>query len=187
MDQPFLTGKLLVATPQTGGEVFRRGVVLVLHHDADGAHGVVLNRRLDAPVGSVLPAWQEYVTPPDRLFQGGPVGLDTALGLVGVPGFDVDEPMGVRLILGSVGLVDLDTPPVLVMPELSGLRIFAGYSGWGPAQLEEEIRRGGWYVMDAEPRDAFSDEPDLLWGQVLRRQGGNLAFVALYPDDPSEN
>lgn len=187
MDLSHLTGKLLVATPSTGGEVFRRSVVLVLHHDADGAHGVVLNRQLDATVGSVLPGWQEHVTPPARLFQGGPVGLDTALGLVTAPGFNAPEPMGVRLILGSVGLVDLDTPPVLVMPELAGLRIFAGYSGWGAGQLENEIRHDGWYVVEAEPRDAFTDQPERLWADVLRRQRGNLAFVALFPDDPAAN
>ena len=186
MEPRFQTGRLLVATPETGGEVFRRSVVLVLHHDGEGAHGVVLNRPLDAGVDSVLPGWEEHVTKPSTLFQGGPVGLDSALGLVTVPG-DVEEPMGVRLLFGGLGLVDLDVPPPVVVPEIAGLRSFAGYAGWGSGQLENEIRVGGWYVVEAEPRDAFTAEPDLLWAEVLRRQRGNLALVASYPEDPSMN
>ena len=78
-------------------------------------------------------------------------------------------------------------PTPVVAAELAGLRIFAGYSGWESGQLENEIRRGDWYVVDAEVRDAFTPEPDLLWRQVLRRQRDSLAYVANFPDDPSMN
>jgi putative transcriptional regulator len=182
----YATSKLLVATPRTGGEVFRRSVVLVLHHDEDGAQGVVLNRPLAAPVSSVLPPWQDYVTDPPTVFQGGPVALDSALGLVTVPGDD-HEPMGVRLLFGGIGLVDLDIPPLVVVPEVAGLRIFAGYAGWSGGQLEREIRDGGWYVVESEARDAFTSEPESLWVTVLRRQRGHLAFVASLPEDPTMN
>jgi len=182
----YATSKLLVATPRTGGEVFRRSVVLVLHHDEDGAQGVVLNRPLAAPVSSVLPPWQDYVTDPATVFQGGPVALDSALGLVTVPGDD-HEPMGVRLLFGGIGLVDLDIPPLVVVPEVAGLRIFAGYAGWSGGQLEREIRDGGWYVVESEARDAFTSEPESLWFTVLRRQRGHLAFVASLPEDPTMN
>jgi putative transcriptional regulator len=180
------TGKLLVATTRTGGAVFRRSVVLVLQHDEEGAQGVVLNHPLQAPVSAVLPSWQDYVTDPPNVFQGGPVALDSALGLVTVPG-DKHEPMGVRLLFGGLGLVDLDIPPLVVMPEVAGLRIFAGYAGWSDGQLEQEIREGGWYVVESEARDAFTSEPQGLWKSVLRRQRGNLAFAATLPDDPSMN
>ncbi|HEX7536869.1 MAG TPA: YqgE/AlgH family protein [Dermatophilaceae bacterium] len=180
------TGKLLVATPRTGGKIFGRSVVLVLQHDEEGAQGVVLNHPLPAPVSSVLPPWQEFVTDPPNVFQGGPVALDSALGLVTVPG-DRQEPMGVRLLFGGLGLVDLDIPPVEVMPGVAGLRIFAGYAGWSDGQLEQEIRDGGWYVVEAEARDAFTPEPQTLWSTVLRRQRGNLAFVASLPEDPTMN
>ena len=184
--ESFLTGQLLVATPHTGGDVFRRSVVLLLHHGDDGAQGVVLNKPLEAEVDSVLPPWQAYVTPPAQLFQGGPVALDSALGIVTVPG-DSDEPLGVRRLFGGLGLVDLDVPPPVVVPEIAGMRIFAGYAGWSAGQLEGEIQAGGWYVVDAEARDAFSPEPDRLWRVVLRRQRGNLALVATFPDDPTMN
>ena len=180
------TGKLLVATTRTGGAVFRRSVVLVLQHDEAGAQGVVLNHPLHAPVAAVLPSWQEYVTDPPNVFQGGPVALDSALGLVTVPG-DQQEPMGVRLLFGGLGLVDLDIPPLVVMPGVAGLRIFAGYAGWSDGQLEREISEGGWYVVESEARDPFTPEPHTLWKAVLRRQSGNLAFAASLPDDPSMN
>jgi len=181
-----LTGRLLVATPLLADPTFRRTVVLLLNHSDDGALGIVVNRPLEVDVSAVLPAWQPHVSPPGRLFQGGPVQLDSALGVVAVPA-DADEPLGVRRIIGALGLVDLDTPPEVVAGGLAGMRVFAGYAGWSGGQLEAEIGEGSWYVLDAEARDAFSDEPQQLWRQVLRRQPPRLAFMATYPDDPSDN
>lgn len=186
MSTSSLTGLLLVAAPSLAAEEFRRSVVLVLDHNEDGALGVVVNRPLDVDVSVVLPAWQPYATVPGKLFKGGPVALDSALGLVAVPGDD-DEPLGVRRIIGSLGLVDLDTPPEVVVQELAGLRIFAGYAGWEAGQVEREIAEGSWYVVDAEPRDAFTDAPLDMWREVLRRQRGDLAMVSTFPADPSLN
>src|SRR3954470_14766577 len=108
-----LTGRLLVASPRLADANFRRSVVLVLDHGDDGALGVVVNRPLEVDVSAVLPAWQPSAPMPALLFRGGPVALDSALGVLAVPGAD-DEPVGVRRILGSLGLVDLDTPPEIV-------------------------------------------------------------------------
>lgn len=166
--------------------MFRRSVILMLHHDEEGAQGVVLNRPLEASVDAVLPGWQAVTTVPQTLFQGGPVSTDSAIGIVTVPG-DSTDPMGVRRLFGGIGVVDLDAPPVLVAAEVAGLRIFAGYAGWSGGQLEGEIRRQDWYVVEAEPRDAFTAHPGRLWSDVLRRQRGNLAFVALFPDIPELN
>jgi putative transcriptional regulator len=181
-----LTGRLLVATPLLTDPNFRRAVVLMLDHSDEGGLGVVVNRPLEVSVSAVLPGWQAYATAPGRLFQGGPVALDSALGVVAVPGGS-SEPNGVRRIIGSLGVVDLDAPPQLVVSGVAGLRIFAGYAGWSGGQLETEIGEGAWYVVDAEARDPFSDCPERLWRQVLRRQRGELALVSTYPDDPSHN
>ena len=185
MELTDLSGSLLVATPQIEDGVFFRAVVLLLHHDAEGAQGVILNRPMEARVDAVLPDWQPHATVPAVLFEGGPVGLDSALGLVTVPG-DL-EPVGVKRLFRGLGLLDLDTPPTMVVPEVAGLRIFAGYAGWSPGQLEEEVRGGSWYVVESEPRDAFSDDPRQLWVRVLRRQRDHLAFVATFPTDPEMN
>lgn len=186
MSDDSTTGRLLVATPQIGDGVFHRSVVLVLQHDAGGAQGVVLTRPLPAEVDSVLPGWGEHVSRPATLFQGGPVQLDSALGLVSVPGDEADL-LGIQRLFGSVGVVDLDTPPLLVVPEVSAVRIFAGYAGWTAGQLEAEIGTGSWHVLDAQPPDIFTERPGELWRAVLRRQRSELAFLALYPADPSLN
>jgi putative transcriptional regulator len=187
-----LTGRLLVATPELGDGTFDRSVVLLLDHDEDGALGVVINRPTPVDVAEVLPTWRDLASEPGVLFQGGPVALDSALGLAVVPGTDDDaEPLGWRRVVGRLGLVDLDTPPEVLGAEVTRLRIFAGYAGWGAGQLEDELTHGAWYVVPAEPggtfADAFSATPDRLWRTVLRRQGGDLAMVSTYLDDPSLN
>jgi putative transcriptional regulator len=187
-----LAGRLLVATPELGDGTFVRSVVLVLDHDEDGALGVVINRPTPVDVSEVLPTWQPLACEPGVLFQGGPVALDSALGLAVVPGSDESaEPLGWRRVVGRLGLVDLDTPPEVLAAEVTRLRIFAGYAGWGAGQLEDELGQGAWYVVPADPgggfEDAFSAAPDGLWRAVLRRQGGDLAMVSTYLDDPSLN
>lgn len=180
-----LAGRLLVATPGLGDPNFRRTVVLLLRHDDDGALGVVLNRPVPVSTGDALPAWADAVTPPATLFQGGPVGLDGALGVVtlvpGGGGVVVDR------LAGPFGLVDLDADPADGLPGVTGVRVFVGYAGWSADQLEAEVAAGDWYVLDARPGDVTTPEPDLLWRRVLRRQGGTLAIVSTFPEDPSLN
>ncbi|NGO72633.1 YqgE/AlgH family protein [Streptomyces boncukensis] len=96
-------------------------------------------------------------------------------------------PLGWRRVHGAIGLVDLEAPPELLAAELGSLRIFAGYAGWGPGQLEDELSEGAWYVVESEPGDVSSPSPEGLWRSVLRRQRSELALVATYPDDPSLN
>jgi len=175
----FFAGRLLVASPQIEEETFRRSVVLLLHHDEDGAQGVILNRPIEADIDAVLPGWKDIASSPQTMFQGGPVELNSAIGLVTVPG-DEPEPLGVKHLFGGLGLVDLDAPPNLVAPEVAGMRIFAGYAGWSGGQLENEILRGDWYVVDSESRDAFSMAPERLWSDVLLRQNDSLKLVASY-------
>jgi putative transcriptional regulator len=186
-----MAGRLLVATPLLGDPNFRRTVVLVVEDEPEeGTLGVVLNRPTEVPVGQVLEPWTDLVSDPSVVFQGGPVSPNSALGLAIVPG--EDEPVGWRelespVLVGRIGLVDLETPPQLLAGGIASFRVFAGYAGWGPGQLQAEIDEGAWYVLAAEPADAFAPEPGLLWQAVLRRAGGTLALVATYPDDPGLN
>ena len=181
-----LAGRLLVASPELTEDVFSRSVVLVLQHGAEGAEGVVLNKPIGASVDSVLPGWQEGASAPQQLFQGGPVALDSAVGLAGVRGHR-DVELGLKRLFGSIAVVDLDAPQEVVWPEISGLRVFAGYSGWTKGQLEGELAHGAWYVVDAHAEDVFDPTPDTLWRRVLRRQAAPLAWLSTYPADPSLN
>ncbi len=184
-----LTGRLLVATPALADPNFDRAVVLLLDHDEEGSLGVVLNRPTPVGVGDILEGWAELTGEPGVVFQGGPVSLDSALGVAVVPGGANGEraPLGWRRVHGAIGLVDLEAPPELLAPVLGSLRIFAGYAGWGPGQLEDELAEGAWYVVESEPGDVSSPAPERLWREVLRRQRSELAMVATYPDDPSLN
>ncbi len=184
-------GRLLVATPLLGDPNFRRAVVLIVEHEAvEGTLGVVLNRPTKVGVGQVLEQWTELATRPSVVFRGGPVAPNSALALALVPG--KDEPLGWRALDGApalarLGLLDLDAPPRLLAPAIQSLRVYAGYAGWSPGQLQAEIDEGAWYVVGAEPGDVFAAEPEQLWRTVLRRQEGELAFLATYPDDPGLN
>jgi putative transcriptional regulator len=90
-------------------------------------------------------------------------------------------------VLGPVGAIDLSQDPHEVMSDLGMLRVFAGYSGWGPQQLEGELEVGAWLVVDAEPADLLCRQPDQLWRDVLRRQGGRTAWLAEFPPELSRN
>jgi putative transcriptional regulator len=180
-------GNLLVATPMLVDPNFAHTVVLLLDVDQDGALGVVLNRPSPVPVHEVLPGWSDVLTGPDVLFQGGPVGTDSALAVADVPPGGDEEPVGFRRLFGATGIVDLDTPTEIMAPVLTHLRIFAGYAGWGIGQLEEEVEEGSWYVVPALPGDPFGAQPERLWSRVLRRQPGELAWVSTRPLDPTLN
>ncbi|MDO9378695.1 MAG: YqgE/AlgH family protein [Nocardioidaceae bacterium] len=186
-DGGWLTGRLLLASPSLEEPTFRRAVILLLDHDEGGALGVILNRPTDADLEAVLPGWSAVAAGPVTVFEGGPVGAEAALA-VGVLEEGVeDEPLGWRPMYGRVGLVDLDAPVAAVEDALAGVRVFAGYAGWSPGQLEEELASGSWLVARSDDHDVLSPHPDDLWRGVLRRQDGELRLLASYPDDPSMN
>jgi putative transcriptional regulator len=97
------------------------------------------------------------------------------------------EADGFSPLIGDLGTVDLNRAPEEVGVAFSGLRVFTGYSGWGPGQLEEEIEAGAWFVVEGRQADVLSAEPSGLWERVLRRQGGWLAVLARHPVDASLN
>jgi putative transcriptional regulator len=191
MEDESLSGRLLAATPLLGDPNFRRTVVLIVEDDRDeGTLGVILNRPTEVPLDQVLESWTDLVSGPPVVFRGGPISPNSALALAIAQG--AAEPVGWRSLDGSpmmsrLGLVDLGAPPELLADGISSMRVFAGYAGWGAGQLRDEIEEGAWYVLPGNPADAFVAEPERLWQEVLRRQGGELAMVATYPDDPVWN
>lgn len=162
-------GRLLVATPELPDPAFSHTVVLLLAARDEGSLGIVLNRPSATRVDEVLPRWADHVSAPGVMFFGGPVGLDSVVGL------------------SSVNCtVDLsgDLPSELAEPDL---RLFAGSAGWGAEQLEIEIEDGSWWVFESEPGDATTTDPSTLWPRVLRRQGGRTAWFALATANPTFN
>lgn len=180
----FATLRLLVAAPVLLDPNFARSVVFVVDHDPDGALGFVVNRAGSVPIDDVLPHWTSLAVHPAVVFEGGPVQRDaTAIALAQVARPDVSDAW--QPLLGRVGSFDLDAGTT--RPDVEEIRVFAGYAGWGPGQLDDEIARGDWHVVDAEPGDLLDAAPDSLWRRVLRRQGGALAGAANQPLDVSTN
>jgi putative transcriptional regulator len=181
-----LRGKLLVATPDLEDPNFFRTVVLVLEHTEEGALGVVLNRPTTAELAEPLPAWAPLAAEPAVVFLGGPVRPDAAIGL-GRRAGDSTEVDGFAALFGELGTVDLERGPEVVAPPVDRVRVFAGYSGWDAGQLEGELATNGWFVVDAEATDAWSDDPVGMWRDVLRRQRSELKVFADFPMDPASN
>ena len=132
-----------------------------------------------------LPEWQPFAADPPVIFVGGPVAQGAAIGLVRVTGTAATE--GWTPVLGPIGILDLSRDPDEVEVPVAEVRVFSGYAGWGPGQLEAEVQVGAWFVVDGRPEDALSPEPVRLWRTVLRRQQGQLALYANFPVDPAMN
>lgn len=188
-----LTGRLLVASLKLDDPNFERAVILVLDHGDDGALGIVLNRPTALRVEEILESWydQALMAPPGVVFSGGPVSPDAVIGLARSRQEDGDLTMAGpehwRPVLDGLGTVDLSVPPENQPIPLAGARLFSGYAGWTPGQLEQEIGEAAWYVVDAMADDPLRADPDRLWHDVLRRQGGDLALIAAFPQRLSVN
>ena len=179
-----LRGQLLVATPPLVDPNFDRSVVLLLEHGEEGALGIILNRPTDASLVAVMPEWHRHASAPGVVFSGGPVAPEAVIALAR-GGYDAAP--GWVSVLGGIGTVDVGLDPSDLEFELSELRVFVGYAGWGPGQLEAELDQEAWFVVATTPNDPFATDPEHLWRDVLRRQRGRIALFANHPVDPTLN
>lgn len=179
--------RLLVSVPTLTDPNFFRSVVFMIEHDDEGAVGVVLNQPSDTRLVDVLPEWEAQSALPSVAFVGGPVQpRDALIGLARLTprgGAGEEDADAWRPLLGRIGIVDLGRTPDDARSTIEAVRVFAGYSGWGPGQLDRELEQGGWFVVDADPDDILTPDPASLWRVVLRRQGGDVAVSANYPRD----
>jgi putative transcriptional regulator len=177
-----LSGSLLIAGSALWDPNFRRAVILVGHHDEEGAVGVVLNRSAEVPVHDAVPPLAELVDVGESLFLGGPVQPESAVVVA-----DFQDPDSADVVaFGSIGFL----PEEVDARMLGGLRrarVFAGFTGWGPGQLEGELEEGSWILEPALPADVFTADPDGLWQRVLARKGRQYDVLRLMPADPSTN
>jgi len=176
---------LLLSVPDLGDENFDRAVVFMVEHNQEGAMGLMLNRPSSTTVGEHLDSLPADVCAPSVFFVGGPVevGGIVALGLRSLAG----ELHNAEVVSGPIVAVEADS---LINGDVAGVdsvRLFTGYSGWGPGQLEYELGQGVWHIAEALPDDVFCGDPGALWRSVMRRQGGRLSSIGLYPDDPAVN
>jgi putative transcriptional regulator len=177
-----LQGHLLIAGPGLLDPNFWRTVVLVGEHSDEGALGVVLNRSSETSVEDAVPELAVLAEGMGAVHVGGPVQPSAVVVLA-----DFAEPDEAgALVLDSVGFLPSDVEPE-ALGELRRARVYVGYAGWGPGQLDDELEEGSWIVEPAVPDDVFTDDPEGLWSTVLRRKGGPFSVLASMPPDPSRN
>jgi putative transcriptional regulator len=182
--RPPASGTLLVSGPYLSDPYFRRTVVLLCMHDANGSFGLVLNRPLEVNISDLM---TELPNLPSPVGIGGPVQSGNLFFL---------HTLGPR-ITGSLNVIDgihmggdyeqlcavLTTAPKLA----KHVRFFVGYSGWGADQLDTEIGNRSWLVHPANKRAVMGTAPKDLWAGTLRSMGPMYAPLANFPEDPSLN
>ena len=164
-------GRFLVATETLQDPNFSRTVILMLAHDAEGAMGVVLNRPSDIRLGEAVPGLDELRGREDRIFFGGPVGLNLMIVLLR----SARQPPDARRVFDDVyvtGSLSALQGALRRKGKAERLRAFVGHAGWAPGQLDNEIARGDWRVVDADPRLIFDTAPRDVWPRLHERTGG---------------
>jgi len=178
-------GVILIAHPWLPDPNFQRTVVLVCEHQPEeGSFGLVLSRKLKNKIGELV----DTLSDSDHdLFLGGPVQANT-LHYLHSHGDVVDSAIQIQDGLFWGGDFDLIQALVLAGDVHSNeIRFFAGYSGWGPDQLAEEIDEGSWILTTAPSQVILETEADSLWRTLLRRMGGAYVFLSNFPVDPRQN
>ena len=145
--------------------------------------GVILNRPSPVSVADAVPPLADLVDEAELVHVGGPVQPQAIVVL----GEFRNPDEAAALVLGSIGFLPAEIESAADVGSLERARVFAGYAGWGPGQLESEIAEKSWIIGEAVADDVFTDDPDGLWSEVLRRKGGPFAVLALMPPDPSSN
>jgi len=179
-----LRGHLLLDGGMLTGSFFHRTVVLICQHDQEGAFGLVLNRPAGGRLGELVASALPQVLEDQQVFLGGPVQpeafsfLHAEMFLTGVN------------VLPNVGLGhSLETLIDLAESTVPGrkMRVFAGYSGWSPGQLESEMKRSAWLTHPASLELVFDTDPAQLWRKILYQKGWKERLLAEAPDDISRN
>ena len=173
-----LAGSLLLAHPAMQDPNFRRSVVLMSAHNAEGAMGVVLNRPLGKRLGELNGEFALGTLAGVPLFKGGPVQTEQLV----LAAWET-RPDGFRLHFG----IEPDKAIQLLAEEGTHVRAFLGYSGWSAGQLENEMKHRTWIVADV-PEDLLTQpSTDVLWRNVLGREGPEWRLLADEPEDPEQN
>lgn len=181
----YLQGQLLLDSGELQGSFFQRTVLLICQHNAKGAFGLVLNRGTGSKAGEMIVADLPDVLKNQPLFVGGPV-QPSALSFLHSDSFISEATVLPNLSLGHSldSLVEIGES----FSPTKKVKLFAGYAGWSPGQLESEMKRKAWLTHPASLDLIFDTPPDKLWQMVLRSKGDwQHRLLAQSPDDLSWN
>jgi putative transcriptional regulator len=170
-------GALLVATPALEGTTFEGTVLLVLHHDDEGALALMINRPTNLGPGEVFSDAVSYADYAGKVFFGGPITPTRGYMLLRrnarLSESNVEILRGVYLSGDFENLADLSTDE----RSFGRLRFYAGHAQWGPGQLDTEVAAGAWELLRGRPEWIFSPDPLALWRelQAVDVTGGAIA------------
>ena len=177
-------GKILISEPFLQDLNFKRSIVLLAEHNEEGTVGFILNKPTQVKLNQLLEDFPDFNAP---VYFGGPVQINT-LQFIHRAGDIIEGTTEIADGLywgGSFEVLKILIETNRVSP--SDFRFFIGYSGWNPGQLDEEMKISSWIVASASLDNLFSDEPDKLWGDILKKMGKKFAILASFPEDPSVN
>lgn len=149
---------------------FRETVVLVTQPQRGGPFGVIINRPLEQRLSEVFGEFETLKDRKDVLYFGGPVRPD---GLVFLVRVKTRPPRGMTVLKDVYFTGDTDLIEELLRRKdpTEGLKVFAGYSGWGPGQLQNEIQRGDWHILPANAATVFEKDASRIWPELIKRAG----------------
>jgi putative transcriptional regulator len=175
--QQISTGSLLVASDKLADPNFAESVVLIVQYDPDeGTVGIVINRRSDITISRIFPKMKRAST--DPVYMGGPVGITAVQALLRLPE-KADQAAHVMGDVYVTGAKEVIEKSIAARAGPSKFRLYVGYAGWAPGQLEGEIRQGAWSVLNRGPKVVFDEDPDSLWDRLTRESHMQIAFENL--------
>lgn len=166
-------GKILVAPRDSPDPHFANSVILLARYSHTGALGLMLQYKSDLTLKKV-PTLESVGKRNDPVFIGGPVELPSVLML---ERSEKEPPGAALLVTGNLYLLAADTAILSALHDkpASDLRVFIGYSGWGPGQLENEARHKGWFIFDYDEKVVFDAQPETLWERMVEKTGRSIA------------
>ena len=165
-------GRFLVATDKLAHSSFKETVIFMTHFSSRGATGITINRPANIPMKEAFPSVKELKNIEESIFLGGPVRTDGIFVLMKTERPHAGMREVVENIYFTVGLnAVIHGLPKSVEGEAT--RAYAGYSGWAPGQLQAEIDRGDWIIVEADPSIIFDKNPDTIWKQLTKIWSGD--------------
>jgi putative transcriptional regulator len=168
-------GKILVAPRDSPDPHFAKSVILLVRYSRTGALGLMLQYKSDQTLKKE-PALKSAGKRNDAIFIGGPVELPSVMMLERA---ETEPPGAALLVTGNLYLLAADTAILAALHDKPApdLRVFIGYAGWGPGQLEREVRRHGWHIFQYDESLVFDPHPETLWERMVEKTGRSIASL----------
>ena len=176
-------GKILISTPDISGDLFSRSVVLMIDHNEEGAFGLILNKKNTKMSDRLLRIFGFNVD----VYEGGPVENDKIFFInKGVKVTEQFSEINTEFYL-TEDIENVVTGLIEEQITVEEIKVFSGYSGWGKLQLEDEVKRKMWTVVDVYNLDYTSPNDENLWKNIMQNLGGQYLLWANAPENISMN